>query len=39
VSGEIARANFATVGARTPAALDAAVRDIRRDRDAAYARL
>jgi hypothetical protein len=39
LSGEIARANFATVGARTPAALDAAVRDIRRDRDAAYARL
>ncbi len=39
VSGEIARANFATVGARAPAALDAAVRDIRRDRDAAYARL
>jgi hypothetical protein len=39
VSGEIARANFAAVGARTPAALDALVRDIRRDRDAAYARL
>jgi hypothetical protein len=39
VSGEIARANFAALGARTPAALDAAVRDIRRDRDASYARL
>jgi hypothetical protein len=39
VSGEIARANFATVGARAPAALDAVIRDIRRDRDAAYARL
>jgi hypothetical protein len=39
VSGEIARANFAAVGTRTPAALDAVVRDIRRDRDAAYARL
>jgi hypothetical protein len=39
VSGEIARANFAAVGDRTPAELDAVVRDIRRDRDAAYARL
>ena len=39
LSAEIARANFAMVGARTPAALDAVVRDIRRDRDAAYARL
>jgi hypothetical protein len=39
VSTEIGRANFATVGGRTPAALDAAVRDIRRDRDATYARL
>ena len=39
LSGEIARANFTTVGARTPAALDALGRDIRRDRDAAYARL
>jgi hypothetical protein len=39
LSGEIARANFAAVGARTPAALDATVRDIRRDRDASYARL
>jgi hypothetical protein len=38
VSGEIARANFAAVGARTPGALDATVRDIRRDRDATYAR-
>ena len=39
LSAEIARVNFAAVGARTPAALDALVRDIRRDRDAAYARL
>jgi hypothetical protein len=39
VSSEIARANQATVNARTPAALDAAVREIRRDRDASYARL
>jgi hypothetical protein len=39
VSTEIGRANFAAVGARTAAALDAAVRDIRRDRDASYARL
>ncbi len=39
VSGDIARANFAAVRARTQAALDAAVRDIRRDRDATYARL
>jgi hypothetical protein len=39
VSGEIARANFETINARTPAALDAALRDIRRDRDASYARL
>ena len=39
LSGEIARANFAAVSARTPAALDAVVRDIRRDRDASYARL
>jgi hypothetical protein len=39
VSGQIARANFETVGTRTPAALDAAIRDIRRDRDASYARL
>jgi hypothetical protein len=39
VSGEIARANFETINARSPAALDAALRDIRRDRDASYARL
>jgi len=39
VSGEIARANFETINARTPAALDAAIQDIRRDRDASYARL
>jgi hypothetical protein len=39
VSAEIGRANFATVSGRTPAALDAAVRDIRRDRDETYARL
>ncbi|MFL5308316.1 MAG: DUF1415 family protein [Polyangia bacterium] len=39
VSSEIAAANFATVGARTPAALDQALRDIRRDRDESYARL
>ncbi len=39
VSGEIARANFAAVGARTPAALDDLLDDLRRDRDAAYARL
>jgi hypothetical protein len=39
VSTEIGRANFAAVSARTPAALDAAVRDIRRDRDASHARL
>ena len=38
VSTEIGRANFAAVGARSPAALDAAVRDIRRDRDASHAR-
>jgi hypothetical protein len=39
VSAEIAAANFATVAARTPAALDQALRDIRRDRDDSYARL
>jgi hypothetical protein len=39
LSGEIARANFATVADRAPAALDAAILDIRRDRDSAYARL
>ena len=39
LSGEIARANFAAVSARTPAALDALIREIRNDRDASYARL
>jgi len=39
LSGEIARANFATVNARTPAALDALIGEIRADRDASYARL
>ena len=39
LSGEIARANFAAVSARTPAALDALISDIRRDRDSSYARL
>ena len=39
LSGEIARANFAAVNARTPAALDALIGEIRSDRDASYARL
>jgi hypothetical protein len=39
LSDEIARANFAAVNARTPAALDALIGEIRRDRDASYARL
>ena len=39
LSGEIARANFATVNARTPAALHALIGEIRGDRDASYARL
>jgi hypothetical protein len=39
LSDEIARANLAAVKARTPAALDALVREIRGDRDASYARL
>jgi hypothetical protein len=39
LSGEIARANFAAVNARTAAALDALVGEIRSDRDATYARL
>jgi hypothetical protein len=39
VSDEIARSNFATVAARTPAALDDAAREIREDRNASYARL
>ena len=39
LSDEIARANFAAVKARTPAALDALIGEIRSDRDASYARL
>ncbi|MES1166134.1 MAG: DUF1415 family protein [Verrucomicrobiota bacterium] len=39
VSSEVAKANFATVAARTPSALDAALRDIRDDRADSYARL
>jgi hypothetical protein len=39
LSGEIARANFAAVNARTPAALDALIGEIRADREASYARL
>jgi hypothetical protein len=39
LSGEIARANLAAVTARTPAALDALIGEIRSDRDASYARL
>jgi len=39
VSADVARANFATVSARGLAALDALLADIRRDRDASYARL
>jgi len=39
LSGEIARANLAAVNARTPAALDALIAEIRSDRDASYARL
>ncbi|HVT07293.1 MAG TPA: DUF1415 family protein [Polyangia bacterium] len=39
VSSEIAAANLATVAARTPAALDQALADIRRDRDDSYRRL
>jgi hypothetical protein len=39
LSAEIAQANFVHVQARTPAALDAVIRDIHRDRDAAYASL
>jgi hypothetical protein len=37
VSAEVGRANFAHVQARTPAALEAVIRDIHRDRDASYA--
>jgi hypothetical protein len=39
VSTEVARANFAAVGARGAAALDALLHAIRRDRDDSYARL
>ncbi|HVY38809.1 MAG TPA: DUF1415 family protein [Polyangia bacterium] len=39
VSAEIAAANFVTVAARTPAALDQTLADIRRDRDDSYRRL
>ena len=39
LSADIARDNHNTVAARGPAALDALLADIRRDRDAAYARL
>ena len=39
LSGEIARANFAAVEARSPAALDALIAEIRADRDLSYARL
>jgi hypothetical protein len=36
VSADVARANFATVSARTPAALAALLDELRRDRDQAY---
>jgi hypothetical protein len=36
VSASVGRANFATVTARTPAALSALLADIRRDRDTSY---
>ena len=39
LSADIARDNHETVTARGPAALDALLADLRRDRDAAYARL
>ncbi len=39
LSADVARANFAAVQGRTPAALDEALRDIHRDRDQSYARL
>ena len=39
VSADVARANFANVTGRGLAALDALLTDIRRDRDASYARL
>jgi hypothetical protein len=39
ISGDVARANFAKVTGRGVDALDALLADIRRDRDASYARL
>jgi hypothetical protein len=39
VSDDVTRRNFASVSARGAAALDAVLRDIRRDRDESYARL
>ena len=39
ISDDVGRANHAVVTARGPAALDALLADIRRDRDAAYSRL
>ena len=39
ISNDVARANHATVAARGPAALDALLTEIRRDRDASYARV
>jgi len=38
-SDDVGRENFAAVSARGPAALDALLRDIRRDREESYARL
>jgi hypothetical protein len=38
VSADVGRANLATVSGRGPAELDALLADIRRDRDASYAR-
>ena len=39
VSDDVTRRNFEAVGARGAEALDAVLRDIRRDRDESYARL
>jgi hypothetical protein len=39
VSDDVTRRNFETVNARGAAALDAVLRDLRRDRDGSYARL
>jgi len=39
VSDDVTRRNFDTVGARGATALDAVLRDLRRDRDESYARL